>query len=155
MTSNPIAAYQQVRVNTASQGQLILMLYDESLKQMHIAQEELSTEHPRLDVAHNAIVKAQSIITELSASLDFDKGGAIANNLFHLYMYFNQCLMNANVNKNSEQISEVSKLMADLRDAWSTVSEKAGNQTGTLNSGINIAGYVNSTSLLARYRVLT
>ena len=140
MTSNPISAYQQVRVKTANQGQLILMLYDESLKQLSIAQEELQTINPKLDTVHNAIIKAQSIITELNASLDFDKGGDIAKNLFHLYMYFNQCLIDANLNKNVEKIAEVFGFMSELREAWNTIAEKAGNQTGELAGGINLAG---------------
>ena len=75
MTSDPLRAYRQTRVKTASQGQLIVMLYDEGLKQLKIAEGELGKEQSKLDVAHNAIIKAQDIITELMVSLDFEKGG--------------------------------------------------------------------------------
>ena len=82
MTSDPLRVYKQTRVKTASQGQLIVMLYDEGLKQLKAAESELKRDPPKLDSAHNAIVKAQDVITELMVSLDFDKGGDIAQNLF-------------------------------------------------------------------------
>ena len=47
--------------------------------------------------------KTQAIITELEVSLDMEKGGEIAKNLMALYVYFNEELMNAGINKNKEK----------------------------------------------------
>jgi flagellar protein FliS len=33
MNSKPLAAYREIRVKTASPGQLVVMLYDEAVKQ--------------------------------------------------------------------------------------------------------------------------
>lgn len=140
MTSDPLRVYKQTRVKTASQGQLIVMLYDEGLKQLKVAETELNRNPPKLDSAHNAIVKAQDVITELMVSLDFDKGGDIAQNLFHLYMYFNQKLVDANLSKDSSGITEVYTLMSELREAWVSVESEGAGHNGKVSIGVNLAG---------------
>ena len=140
MNTDPLRAYRQTRVKTASQGQLIVMLYNEGLKQIKIAENELVSGQPKLDLVHNAIVKAQDIITELMVSLDFEKGGDIARNLFHLYMYFNQKLVDANLSKDVSNLREVHDLMADLREAWSAIESTAPQQEHQVSGGVNLAG---------------
>ena len=140
MTTDPLRAYRNTQVKTASQGQLIVMLYDEGLKQLKIAEKELKSEQTRLDLVHNAIVKSQDIITELMASLDFEKGGDIAQNLFHLYMYFNQRLVDSNLSKDSSGILEVHDMMADLREAWASIEGTQLRTDHSVSAGINIAG---------------
>ncbi len=140
MSVNRLNAYRQTSVKTASQGRLIVMLYDEALKQMDIAVEEFAKEKSGLDKIHNSIVKTQDIITELMASLDFEKGGEISKNLFNLYMFFNRQLVQANVTKSSKPIMEVRQFMMDLRGAWAAIEGTAVNQNPGANSGVNIAG---------------
>lgn len=140
MSTNALKAYRQTRIKTASQGKLIVMLYDEGLKQLHSARDELNGEHPNLESVHNAIIKAQNIITELMASLDFEKGGDIAGNLFNLYMFFNQTLSSANLSKQTSGIVQVCDLMTELRDAWKSIEGTIGIQDKEDVGGINLAG---------------
>ncbi|MCK5737413.1 MAG: flagellar export chaperone FliS [Spirochaetaceae bacterium] len=140
MNTDPLRAYRQTRVKTASQGQLIVMLYDEGLKQLKTADREFKSAQPKLELVHNAIVKAQDIITELMASLDFEKGGDIAQNLFHLYMYFNQKLVDVNLSKDASDLHEVFSLMESLRNAWAQIENTLPGQDHEIPVGINLAG---------------
>ena len=140
MNTDPLRAYRQTRVKTATQGRLIVMLYDEGLKQLKTAENEFHSSQPKLELVHNAIVKAQDIITELMVSLDFEKGGDIAQNLFHLYMYFNQKLVDANLSKDVSNLHEVFKLMSDLRDAWVEIENTVTRPDHQVTGGINLAG---------------
>lgn len=137
---NPLRAYKQTGVKTASGGKLIVMLYDECIKQLKNACRELEVQHPSLDLAHNAIVKAQDIIAELIVSLDFERGGDIAQNLFHLYMYFNQKLVDANLSKESSNLIEICSHMTELREAWASVEITAGARETREKGGVNLAG---------------
>ncbi len=139
MNKNPLNAYRQTKVKTASQGRLIVMLYDEALKQMDIAIDELGSSNRKLDNVHNSIVKAQEVITELMASLDFEKGGDIAQNLYNLYMFFNQQLLQANINKTSATLVEVRSMMEQLRSAWASIEGQTA-VGGDAPMGVNIAG---------------
>jgi flagellar secretion chaperone FliS len=140
MNRNPLNAYRQTKVKTAGQGRLIVMLYDEAVKQLDYANLELEKPGKQLDLVHNCIVKTQDIITELMASLDFEKGGEIAQNLYNIYMFFNQQLMEANIRKDSEYLKEIRRMMAELRDAWAAIEGKTSLPENSPSVGVNIAG---------------
>lgn len=135
--TNPLKAYRETNIRTASQGKLIVMLYDEAIRQLDIAIQELGNKTRQLDIVHNAIVKAQDIVTELMVSLDFEKGGEIAKSLLGLYLFFNRQLLEANVRKDPAMLQDVRKLLHELRDAWLQIAHI---QVEEPKSGINIAG---------------
>lgn len=135
--TDPLKAYKETNIRTASQGKLIVMLYEEAIRQLDLAIQELERKTRKLDLVHNAIVKAQDIVTELMVSLDFEKGGDIARNLLGLYLFFNRQLLEANVRKDSTMLKDVRKLLLELKDAWAQVAHV---QVEEPRSGINIAG---------------
>lgn len=137
-----VHAYRQTSVKTASQGRIIVMLYDEAVRQIDTALELLQEKSKKLDHVNNALVKAQDIITELMVSLDLEQGGDIAHNLLRLYLFFNDRLMEGNVKKEEAPIQEVRGLMVDLRDAWKQIENVTidGNRPAASGGGVNIAG---------------
>ena len=137
--TNPLKAYKETNIRTASQGKLIIMLYDEAIRQLTLAIQELGKQSRKLDIVHNAVVKAQDVITELTASLDFEKGGEIAKNLLGLYLFFNRQLMEANVRKDAKPMEDVRKLLGELREAWIQIAHVQVEEP-TPRSGVNLAG---------------
>lgn len=136
-----VGAYKQTQVRTASQGKLIVMLYDEALRQLDLALDLMKAQTRQLDKVHNALIKTQDIVTELMAGLDFEQGGDIAKNLFSLYLYFNEKLKEGNIRKDSDPVAEVRGLVSELRGAWLAIMPKVGHETGrSAESGVNIAG---------------
>ena len=143
--TNALSVYKETRIRTASQGQLIVMLYDEAVKQLEKGLELLhlnkSVKHDpsRIEVIGKAIIKARDIITELMVSLDFEQGGEIAQNLFALYTWFNKELLEAHISMDVDRIGTVKNQMADLRIAWVEIAATT-NAEGRAVEGINIAG---------------
>lgn len=137
--ANPVSAYKETSVRTASGGKIVVMLYDEAIKQLDSSIALMETGTKELDRVSNAILKAQDIITELTVSLDFDKGGEIAGKLFGLYRYFNDQLTEANMQKDASPLRKVRLFLADLRDAWVKILSKTTVQ-GSAATGVNIAG---------------
>jgi len=141
-----LSAYRETRVRTASQGTLIIMLYDEAIKQLGAAaslfDENYKKEPARIEIANGHILKTQEIITELMASLDMDAGGEISKNLLALYVYFNSQLLEANMEKSPEKILFVKNMMDQLRSAWAEVVSTTAVPAALQNTpaGINIAG---------------
>jgi len=144
MTQNPLTAYRETRVKTASPGQLVVMLYDEAVKQCDIALEIFSKDlkkHPQyIEGAHKALSKVQDIITELTASLDFEAGGEIAQNLFALYLYFNRELLSANIDKDGSKLRAIRNMISELRGAWTTAVAQTIGTGAEARTGVNIAG---------------
>ena len=137
--AHSVNAYKETRVKTAGRGRIIVMLYDEAIRQLDTAVELLEQKTKQLDRVNNAITKAQDIIAELMVSLDFEQGGEIARNLFRLYLYFNDELMEANMKKEVEPVRGVRRFLGELRSAWKQIeSQSGGGSTGS--QGVNIAG---------------
>jgi flagellar protein FliS len=138
---NPYKAYKDTQIKTASQGKLIVMLYDETIRQVDTAIRGMEGKPDALDAISNALIKAQDLVTELMVSLDFERGGEIAQGLFNLYMYFNQQLVEANIKKDSAPLRDVKKMLSELRSAWVQISDKPQPpDSGPSKSGVNIAG---------------
>ncbi|MDR1178918.1 MAG: flagellar export chaperone FliS [Spirochaetales bacterium] len=145
--SNALSVYRETRIKTASQGQLIIMLYDEAVKQLDHGLELLRTNDPgkknpgKIEIIGKAIVKTQEIITELMVSLDFEQGGDIAKNLFSLYTWFSKELLEANIAQDIKRILVVRNMLNELRGAWAEIATKAAAEgIGQPPAGINIAG---------------
>ncbi len=136
---NRLNAYKETHIKTASQGKIILMLYDEAIRQLDRATSLLDEDTKEFDKVNNAVLRAQDMVTELMVSLDFDNGGDIAQGLFSLYMFFNRQMMEANVQKDVNPLKTVRKQLSDLREAWDQIINK--NSNGKQSSGgVNIAG---------------
>ena len=142
-----LTTYKETKIKTASQGQLIIMLYDEAIKRMNRALEllELNTgekkDPGRIEEISKAVMKAEEIITELMVSLDFEQGGEISKNLFALYTWFNRELLEANIAQDKDRITNVRNMLKELRDAWNIiVSQNAVEAKNREVVGINIAG---------------
>jgi flagellar protein FliS len=133
-------AYREVSVRTATQGKLIVMLYDEAVKQLDLAISLLSQKSKQLDKVHNALIKTQDIITELMTGLDFDRGGEMARNLMSLYVFFNEKIRDGNMKKDIEPLKLVRSFVADLRSAWVQIANSKVDEMPRPQLGVNIAG---------------
>lgn len=108
--------YQAANISTADRGKLIIMIYDHCIKWCKLAIGHIDAGES--EKATKAIFKIQDGITELTCALDMDKGGEIANNLFNLYTFYNRHLSTALQQKETSQITEVQKMMTELRLSW-------------------------------------
>ena len=69
MQRNPYQAYQQQSVMTMTQGEMLLKLYDETIKQLSAA--EIFMGEGSIEKTNQALQKAQKIVNHLRATLDF------------------------------------------------------------------------------------
>jgi len=144
---NASSTYKETKVTTASQGQLIIMLYDEAVKQLTKAAELLELNNKqkkdpgKIEQISKAVMKAEEIITELMVSLDFEQGGEISKNLFALYTWFNRELLEANIAQDIKRIKSVKDMLSELRNTWSEIAGKYTADTSNREAvGLNIAG---------------
>jgi len=112
-----IAGYDQYRENsvyTASPEELTLMLYNGLVKFIMKAQYAITKND--MQGAHDNIIKAQNIVQEFIATLD--KSYEVSTHLLLLYDYMYRRLVEANVQKSIEILSEVLGFAKELRDTW-------------------------------------
>jgi len=143
---NASSTYKETKIKTASQGQLIIMLYDEAIKQLGVAVETLELNkvqkrpHSKIEIISKAVMKAEEIITELMVSLDFEQGGEISKSLFSLYTWFNRELLEANMAQDAGRIKKVKEMLGELRNSWYEIAKKYNPEPAREAVGLNIAG---------------
>jgi flagellar secretion chaperone FliS len=115
--NNPYQQYQNNSVNTASPGELTLMLYNGCLKFIKLAKKAM--EDKNIEVKNANIQKAQNIVSELMVTLNMD--AEVSKNMLSLYDYLNRRLMEANVQNDVSILSEVEEFILDFRDTWKQV----------------------------------
>ena len=108
--------YKEMSILSAKPERLILMLYDGALRFLRQAIKGL--EEKNLEFAHHNMIRTQNILTELIASLNFDKGGEIALNLFRIYEFMHYTLVQANVKKDPEPARKIYEQIKTLRNSW-------------------------------------
>src|SRR5690606_23936506 len=116
--ASPYHIYKRTQVTTASQGELILLAYEGALKWLGSARTEMDKERPNLETVHEGLIKAQAILAELQGALRLDVGGEVANNLYQLYDFMQQQLMEANVRKDPAVMDRVASMLRELQEAW-------------------------------------
>jgi flagellar secretion chaperone FliS len=111
-------AYRNQAVESASPAQLVLMLYDGVLAAIATSTRALASDPRDIATAHRELTRAQDIILELQLSLDHDRGGDIASSLEGIYGFCIDKLTQANVKKDTYPLSDVTRFITELRDAW-------------------------------------
>lgn len=145
MYTNAYTAYQKANVNTASQGRLVVLLYEGAVKQLSQAVSLFEPDGKilakNIEQFGKNLQKAEAIISELEVSLDMEKGGEIAKTLMALYLFFNEELMQANINKDKAKIESVLKMLKDLLESWRAIAASTANTTiNTSENRISIQG---------------
>jgi flagellar protein FliS len=138
VTTQGLDQYQARTIQTASPGQLVVMLYDGFLRFAGQAQEALD----RGDIAAAAtpLTKAQAIVTELRVTLDMSQG-VIAENLASLYAYVTDRLTDGRLKKSPDEVEEARRVMSELRSAWAQIAGTPKPVTTAPRAlGVNLAG---------------
>jgi flagellar secretion chaperone FliS len=115
--NNPYQSYQQNSVNTASPGDLTLMLYNGCLKFINLAKRAIKQKD--FETKNTNIIKAQKIVQELMITLNMDL--EVAQNMMPLYDYMYRRLIEANIKNDTTILDDVEGLLTEFRDTWKQV----------------------------------
>lgn len=128
-----IDQYRRSSVDSASPLQLVIMLYDGALR--FIESSRVAMQAKNLPAQNESLQKAQRIIAELTASLDMDKGGEVATNLFSLYNFCYSELVVANINDDEEKLDSVIAVLVGLREGWVQLQAQQNANSAAANFG--------------------
>lgn len=121
MAVNAATVYKDGKILTATPAELTLMLYEGAIKFCNIAL--MAIDKSDIEKANINILKAENIITELRATLDFKY--PVANHFEIVYDYIYRRLVDANIKKDKEILEEALKYIRVMRDTWKEVMKAA------------------------------
>ena len=119
--------YQQYKaqsINTMTQGELLLLLYDELVKRLTVAELALGKENYELFEA--SIQRGVEIVKYLNDTLD--RKYEISRNLAQLYEYFTYELGRVKIGRRVEVLTHVKSMVEELRDAFRQAQKSGDSQ---------------------------
>jgi len=130
--------YQQIETSTKSQLDLILKVYDGTIKEFKDASESYKKEEYNQGYEH--LEKSRKFLTHLYSTLDMDKGGEVAENLGKLYVFMINQVNVAEATKDLKLIDENINILNNIRSGWKGLKdEETQNKNNQLKNehGIN------------------
>ena len=119
MNGNGIGAYQRTGVTTADPKKLVLMCYEEAIRNLKIARTKyISRDY---EEKARALQKAIAIIEALNCALDFERGEKIAENLHALYNYMIDHLRDSDLKRNIKGMDHIIWMLCELKSAWEEI----------------------------------
>ena len=114
---------------------LVPLLYEHLLSSLERAIVQITAlDH---DGKSKSLDRAASIVAELHASLDLEKGGEIATQLASLYAFFTVEILNAGRTLDVQLLRRLASMVSELHGAWVQAAEQisprhagAGERTG-------------------------
>ncbi|MCR4943227.1 MAG: flagellar export chaperone FliS [Clostridium sp.] len=122
MYTNGYNVYKNNSINFASKEQLLLMLVDGAVK--YAKRAEIAIDKKDVKLAHESLIRTQDIFIELMSTLNRD-AGEWAVQLFKVYEFINNSLVQVNFKKDNNLLREILPLIEEVRDIWYEAYEKA------------------------------
>lgn len=114
--------YKAQMISTMTQGELLLLLYDELVKRL--TQAELALEKQLFDVFEASVQRSVEIVDYLDMTLDMQY--PISHELTRLYEYFTYELNRAKIGRRAEPLTHAKEKIMELRDAF-RAAQKSGD----------------------------
>jgi len=118
--------YNDVGVRSGVEGanghRLVQMLMQGALDRIAVAKGAIVNKN--IESKGKSISSALAIIDTLRASLNLEKGGDIASNLYELYSYMERRLLEANIKSDLSMLEEVGGLLMQIKSGWDGIQGK-------------------------------
>lgn len=103
---------------------IVALLFDELIRAMQDFIQHSDPEKGKKDVRSRQFSRSLTIIYALQTSLNFEEGGDIADNLFRLYEYARQQLLQDWKDNTIEGTEKAIISLDEIRDAWHQLSRE-------------------------------
>jgi flagellar protein FliS len=116
ITVRQLQAYKENQITTTDPGTVLLLLYQGAIDALNRAAEFMAAGN--MGDKGKQILKANDIINQFIASLDFEVGGELAQNLDGLYRFMLDQILVANAHNDPQPIFTVVSLLSTLKSGW-------------------------------------
>jgi len=103
---------------------IIALLFDELIRNMQEFVRQSDPETGKAEARSHHFSRSLTLIYALQSSLNFEEGGEIATNLFRLYEYSRQQMLQDWKGQTGERTEHAIAVLDDIRDAWQQISRK-------------------------------
>lgn len=112
--------YKEQSILTMTQGELLLLLYDELVKRLHRC--DLALAQKDYALLDESVDRSIAIIRHLDDTLD--QQYPISRDLHRLYDFFGYELSRVKAGRNQEPLNQIRPMVSDLRDSFRAADKK-------------------------------
>lgn len=98
---------------------LVILLYEHLLS--HLRKAKVQMGNGDIEGKGASLEKASSIVVELLATLNTEKGGEVATRLAALYAYFADEILRISLRSDMVSLDKLIAMVADLHESWMTI----------------------------------
>lgn len=120
------ASYREMEVTSASQEKLVVVVFDQLVVNLERARIAMERQDPELRVT--SLSRSRNIVSELLATLDFEKGGRIATQLADLYQYMLYELVDIGQRGDVVTMRKLVNVASHLRDGFKGAADQLASQ---------------------------
>lgn len=124
MYDRNVQHYKEQSISTMTQGELLLLLYDELVKRL--TQAELMLDKEMFPEFESTIQRSIDIVEYLNNTLDMQY--PISRDLARLYEYFTYELGRAKIGRHKDPLTHVKEEATELRDAFRVAQKSADSE---------------------------
>ncbi len=125
MELNGYHQYKEQSILTMTQGELLILLYDELVKRLHRC--DLALEQKDYALLDASVDRSVAIVRYLDDTLD--QQYPISRDLHRLYDFFYYELSRVKAGRNRDALNQIRPMVTDLRDSFRAADKKC-SETG-------------------------
>jgi len=116
-----IGSYQKTEAFGKSPLELLLMVYDGAIQAL--SEAEAAFRDGDRDTGREKVERARKFVTHLYTTLDNERGGEVALQLGHLYVFIIERLQVAQASADYEALVDLQAILDNLRSGWKGVEK--------------------------------
>jgi len=116
--------YKEQTINTMTQGELLLLLYDELVKRL--LRCDLALAKGNMELFESSIDRCMEITRYLDDTLDYKY--PISGDLHRLYDYFLYEMNRVKIGRNKKELDRIRPMIAELRDTFHEAEKKGSTE---------------------------
>ncbi|MFT7433574.1 MAG: flagellar protein FliS [Alphaproteobacteria bacterium] len=120
MNKNAAQHYKEQQILNATPAERIVLCYNGAIK--FLMQARVAIDNEDIQERFNNNKRASDIIFYLQDTVDLQKGGEIASNLFRIYGYMLRRLIDVDMKNDQEAIDDVIEKLKQLNVSWQKIS---------------------------------
>ncbi len=118
-----VASYREMEILSASPERLVVLLFDHLVVNLHRVQ--IALENNDVGLRTTSLSRARGIVSELLSTLDFEKGGRIAQDLQSLYGFLLGEMAEVGLHRDARKVARLKTIADELRMAFTGAANAA------------------------------
>lgn len=120
------ASYREMEVTVASSEKLVVIVFEQLV--VNLERARIAMERQDVELRVTALRRARGLVGELLATVDFEKGGSLANQLADLYQFMLYELTDIGQRGDIVTLRKLVNVATQLRDGFKGAAEQLAAQ---------------------------